>query len=175
MSLTAISPTRSSWITGIGYRTTPDGHSYLAIFTNQNFAWLVIDVPPTLPGLLAAGHVTAKDDGELSIGAAVHRLVLQKESEYTRQKIEGKEMWRLRALMMKGADKWKLTHNLRDGIRHSADCTYKTCSCKRTDIDYFTTKIEAEEFALTCQDATVVREGVAYGDLYRVERPTIQG
>src|SRR3954465_3954381 len=104
MSLTPISPTRSSWIRAIGYLHTPDGHTYLGVFSDS-FAWLVIDVPPTLPGLLAAGHVTAKDDGELSIGAAVHRLVLQKKNEYPRQKIEGKEMWRLREMMMKGATK----------------------------------------------------------------------
>ena len=103
MSLTTISPARSSWITAIGYRTFSDGHSYLAIFTNQNFAWLVRDVPATLPGLLVSGHVIAKDDGELSIGAAVHRLVLQKESEYTRQKIEGCfEIQQLKKIMRAG-------------------------------------------------------------------------
>jgi hypothetical protein len=104
MSLTSISPARSSWIRAIGYLHAPDDHTYLAIFADS-FAWLVTDIPPSLPGLLAAGHVTAKDDGELSIGAVVHRLVLQKESEYPRQKVEGKEMWRLREWMKKGAAK----------------------------------------------------------------------
>jgi hypothetical protein len=100
MSLTSIPSTRSSWIRAIGYvsdRATSDGHSYLAIFSDS-FAWLVQDVPPTLPGLLTAGRVTAKDDGALSIGATVRRLVLQK-SEYPRQMVKGKEMWRLRAMM----------------------------------------------------------------------------
>jgi len=101
MSLTFISPARSSWVRAIGYRSSPDGHTYLGIFADS-FAWLVIDVPPTLPGLLAAGHVTAKDDGELSIGAAVHRLVLSKKGEYARQKVEGEELQQLKRFMKTG-------------------------------------------------------------------------
>lgn len=97
MSLTPISPTRSSWIRAIGYLHAPDNRTYLAIFADS-FAWLVTDIPSTLPGLLAAGHVTAQDDGELSIGAAVHRLVLKK-SEYPKQKVEGFEMHQLKKIM----------------------------------------------------------------------------
>lgn len=99
MSLTTISPSRSSWIRAIGYRHAPDGHTYLAVFADS-FAWLVQDVPSTLPGLLCAGHVIAKDDGELSIGAAVHRHVLtKKEYKERTQKVEGFEMRQLRKIM----------------------------------------------------------------------------
>lgn len=98
MSLTSISSSRSSWIRAIGYLHTPDDRTYLGIFSDS-FAWLVTDIPPTLPGLLVAGHVTAKDDGALSIGAAVHRLVLQKTDKYPRQKVEGFEMRQLEKIM----------------------------------------------------------------------------
>lgn len=120
MSLIPISPSRSSWIRAIGYigdRTTSDGHTYLAIFSDS-FAWLVQDVPSTLPGLLAAGHVTAKDNGDLSIGAAVHRFVLQKESVYPRQKVEGKEMWMLAVSCL--ANQKSHTH----GHGHAHGCDY---------------------------------------------------
>ena len=98
MSLTTLSPNSSSWIRAIGYQK-----GYLAIFADD-FAWLVAGVPPTLPGLIVAGRVTAKEDGELSIGAAVHRLVLEtgkkeEERKFVRQKVSGefelRQLWRL--------------------------------------------------------------------------------
>ncbi len=70
MSLTTLSPTRSSWISSIGYQ-----RGYLAVFTKEGWAWLFEGVPSTLPGLVVAGRVTAKEDGKLSVGATVHRLV----------------------------------------------------------------------------------------------------
>lgn len=106
MSLTTLSPCDSSWIRAIGYRRAPDGKAYLAIFTHgDKFAWLMGEVPSTIPGLLVAGRVTAKDDGRLSIGAAVHRHVLQAKDvsgvdKYPRQKIEGRmEIKRLEKIM----------------------------------------------------------------------------
>lgn len=101
MSLTTLPPTRSSWISSIGYQ-----RGYLAVFTKKEggkepWAWLFAGVPSTLPGLITAGRVTAKEDGTLSVGAAVHRLARSK--EYVRQKIEGEEKVReLKRIMEKG-------------------------------------------------------------------------
>jgi len=88
--LTQLTPNDSSWIRAIGYR-----NGYLAIFADD-FAWLFADVPPTMPGLLVAGHVNAKDGSGLSIGAAVHRLMLRRESKYPRQKIS--DEWQMAVL-----------------------------------------------------------------------------
>lgn len=84
---------RSSWIEAIGYRRVdgPRPMTSLAIFTRHKdtpAAILYVDIPSYLPGLLAAGHTTAKDDGELSIGATYSRLVRGK---YPSQTIEGNE------------------------------------------------------------------------------------
>lgn len=106
MSLTTLSPADSSWIRAIGYRRTPDGKSYLAIFIHgDKFAWLVGEVPSTIPGLLVAGRVTAKSAGALSVGAAVHRHVLQAKGErgtakYPIQRVEDRmEIKRLEKIM----------------------------------------------------------------------------
>lgn len=95
MSLTQLSPDKSSWVRAIGYR-----NGYLAIFAD-NFAWLVSNVPHTLPGLLAAGHVNSKE-GKLSIGAAVHRLVLRRADEFSREKVEGAALSELKKVMKTG-------------------------------------------------------------------------
>ena len=101
MSLTTLHPARSSWIDSVGYQ-----RGYLAVFTKKEegrepWAWLFEGVPPTLPGLITAGRVTAKEDGELSVGAAVHRLA--KSKEYQRQKVEGEEKVReLKRIMERG-------------------------------------------------------------------------
>lgn len=82
--------TRSSWIDAVGYVSTLD-MSALAIFTHvksQPVAILYANVPSHLPGLLVSGRVTAKDDGELSVGATYARLV---KGKYASQTIEGAE------------------------------------------------------------------------------------
>lgn len=93
--------TRSTWINAVGYRRTND-LTVLAIFTSHKdtpVAILYGDVPSHLPGLLVSGRVTAKDDGELSIGAAYSRLV--KGRYHPSQTIEGaKSVAELKEMMM---------------------------------------------------------------------------
>lgn len=66
---------RSSFIASFAYQGTTDGTGYLALFFKSGRAALYRGVPPTIPGLLAAGHTNAKEDDELSVGATYNRLI----------------------------------------------------------------------------------------------------
>lgn len=95
---------RSSWIHEVGYVRVDGPQLYwpamVAIFTTQKsqpVAILYANVPRNLTGLLVAGHTTAKDDGELSVGATYSKLV---KGKYPSQTIEGEEnVSRLREMM----------------------------------------------------------------------------
>lgn len=104
---------RSSWIEGLVYRPIDgcDTVGFLAVFlkaarpTVNNprpcpTAVLYSNVPYTVPGLVSAGRVTAKDDGELSVGAAYCRFVRGKyPSEVVR---DAEKVQELRAMMREG-------------------------------------------------------------------------
>jgi hypothetical protein len=74
---------RSSFISAFAYQGTTDGLGFLALFFKNGRAALYRGVPPTIPGLLAAGHTNAISDGELSVGATFSRLVRGKYESQT--------------------------------------------------------------------------------------------
>lgn len=99
---------RSTWIKAVGYCRVdgPLPLTLLAIFTTQKIketgemvpaAILYGNVPSHLPGRLVSGHTTAKDDGELSIGATYAGQV---KGRYPSQTIVGEnEVNRLKEMM----------------------------------------------------------------------------
>lgn len=83
--------TRSSWISSLSYFTAPNGVRYLAVFTQQNTAFVFANVPSYLPGLIAAG-VWKQDGatGHFSPGRALHRY-LRSQARYTRVYLSTRE------------------------------------------------------------------------------------
>lgn len=79
--------TKSSWISSILYKRTPDGASYVSVFLKGADAALLYGgptspIPSWLPGLLLAGT------GRRSVGLAYNRLL---KGKYEYQRVEGKE------------------------------------------------------------------------------------
>lgn len=97
---------RSSWISQVLYKSTPDGHSYLAIVLKREpgdepIAYLYgPDIPSWVPGLLSAGIPKKTSEGvEHSPGRAYWRLI--RERGFKGQKVEGQEEVRKLKEMMK--------------------------------------------------------------------------
>lgn len=108
MIMTTSLSLRSSWISQILYKATPDGCSYLAIVLKREpgdepVAYLYggpgVDLPPWLPGLLSAGTPKKTREGVAhSPGRAYWRLL--REKGFVGQKVEGKEnVARLKEMM----------------------------------------------------------------------------
>lgn len=97
---------RSSWISQVLYKATPDGCSYLAIVLKREpgdepVAYLYgPDIPSWAPGLLSAGTPKKTSQGtKHSPGRAYWRLL--REKGFKGQKVEGKEEVRKLKEMMK--------------------------------------------------------------------------
>lgn len=96
---------RSSWISQVLYKSTPDGCSYLAIILKREpgdepVAYLYgPDIPSWTPGLLSAGTPKKTSKGvKHSPGRAYWRLL--RERGFVGQKVEGKEnVARLKEMM----------------------------------------------------------------------------
>jgi len=79
------------WLLGRVLQRSP------ALERGSGAATLYSGVPATVPGLLASGHTSAKEDGDLSIGATYHRLLAN--ASYERETFKGERLDELKALM----------------------------------------------------------------------------
>lgn len=100
-----IHPVNSSWIESVGYKRSPNGERYIALFVKRQDSksepeaiLYGQDIPPYLCGLLCAGLGGGRGKGRpKSIGRAYHKLV--KSKGFTGQMVKGADVYRLKEMM----------------------------------------------------------------------------